>query len=207
MLPLFPLNLVVYPGEDLNLHIFEPRYRQLANDCLQHGHTFGMPVYLDDKVQPYGTELQITELVKRHDDGKLDIRTRGQRTFHLDQFVNPMPNKLHAGGEVTWLATTDDGDPALKSQLVAAIHELYQIMGLELRFAAHTPWLSYRVAHKIGLAQSQEYELLTLPLESQRLAFLLEHLSSSVPVVREMERAKTLIRLNGHFREFDPLKF
>jgi Lon protease-like protein len=50
-LPLFPLNLVAFPLEDLNLHIFEQRYRDLINECLDEGKTFGVPVFWTGKCQ------------------------------------------------------------------------------------------------------------------------------------------------------------
>ncbi|MEO1628994.1 MAG: LON peptidase substrate-binding domain-containing protein, partial [Bacteroidota bacterium] len=46
--PLFPLKLVVYPGEQLNLHIFEPRYKQLIRECEQNKVTFGIPAFIND---------------------------------------------------------------------------------------------------------------------------------------------------------------
>jgi Lon protease-like protein len=208
MLPLFPLNLVVYPGDDLNLHIFEPRYRQLVNDCLDKDTTFGMPVHLDGRVQDVGTEVEVTELVKRHEDGKMDIRVSGRRVFQLREFANPMPDKLHAGGEVEWLAHSDNGGIVEKVALVKQVLELYQLLKVpNLPPSPDTPLLSYRVAHKIGMSVSQEYELLTILAESARLEYLADHLERAIPLLREMERTKDLIKLNGHFRSFDPLSF
>ena len=54
-LPLFPLRLVAFPGEDLNLHIFEPRYKELIQECDEKGITFGLPPFIDDKMQTFGT--------------------------------------------------------------------------------------------------------------------------------------------------------
>ena len=64
-LPLFPLNLIAFPMEDLNLHIFEPRYRELINECLDDGKTFGIPTFLDGKLPGFGTEVKITKLSKK----------------------------------------------------------------------------------------------------------------------------------------------
>ena len=58
-LPLFPLNLIVFPHEDLNLHIFEPRYRQLINECLDEKKTFGIPAFVNNKLLGYGTEVEV----------------------------------------------------------------------------------------------------------------------------------------------------
>jgi Lon protease-like protein len=63
-IPIFPLSIVVYPGEMLNLHIFEPRYKQLIKECHAEGKPFGIPVIMDDKVNEKGTRVRIIQIVK-----------------------------------------------------------------------------------------------------------------------------------------------
>jgi Lon protease-like protein len=206
-LPLFPLNTVIYPTEELNLHIFESRYRQLINDCLKEEKTFGIPVYLDQKVQAFGTEVSILQIVNQYADGRMDIRIKGERVFKLLEFVNPMPEKLYAGGQVDFSELTDDSDVVGKVLLMEAVQQLYEIMKVSLKIEGDKPLLSYRIAHKVGLSSKQEYELLSMAGESERIDFLMEHLQKSIPTVREMERMKEIVRMNGHFRHFDPLHF
>ena len=78
-IPIFPLGIVVYPGEELNLHIFEPRYKQLINECYQEKKLFGIPSVIDDQLQDYGTLMQIMEITTVHDNGELDIKTQGDK--------------------------------------------------------------------------------------------------------------------------------
>ena len=59
MLPLFPLSLIVFPNEPLNLHVFEPRYRQLVLDCIEDKQTFGIPPFLNEELQDYGANVTI----------------------------------------------------------------------------------------------------------------------------------------------------
>lgn len=207
MLSLFPLNLVVYPNESLNLHIFEPRYRQLIGDCLRQRTNFGIPVYLNGQVQEYGTEVQIIELSNQYEDGRLDIKTKGLRVFNLQTFINPVPNKLHAGGKVTYLQTTDEADSLEKILFVEVLTELYEVSNMQVPINKDLPFLSYQYAHKIGLSQSQEYEVLTILSEGERLNYLTSHIKKTIPIVREMERTKSIVRMNGHFKNLDPLKF
>jgi Lon protease-like protein len=207
LLPLFPLNLIVYPFEDLNLHIFEPRYRELVNDCLQNKTTFGIPVFLENKVQEFGVEVEILELVNKYADGRMDIKTKGQRIFRVRSFFNPMVGKLHAGGEVAFLETEEDSDTLQRLLLVEAVSQLYEILRVEAKLKSDEPFLSYKLAHKVGLSPKQEYEILALLTESERIEFLMEHLKTAIPMVREMERTKEIIRMNGHFKNLDPLKF
>jgi Lon protease-like protein len=206
-LPLFPLNLVVFPGEDLNLHIFEPRYRQLVSECLANESTFGIPVFMDNKLPGYGTEVHITTLHKRYDDGRMDIKTKGLRTFQLLNFENPVAGKLYAGGEVQSIEPGDSFSPHLNEllQLIERLYDLLQINTDEIR--PYEPNLSFRIGHKVGLSIEQEYELLTLETESERQQFLIRHLDKVIPVISEMERTKQRIRMNGHFKNLDPLSF
>lgn len=201
-LPLFPLNLVAYPGEKINLHIFEPRYRQLIGECLDNRTTFGIPAYVNNSLPGYGTEMQVTELVTRYDDGRMDIRTRGLRVFRLLDFENPAPDKLYAHGHVHFYLKPDK-PLFISPQLIDLVEKLYGIFKTEPPFDADSPQpFSYQIAHGVGLPLEGEYELLTLETESERQEFLLEHLQEVLPVVENMERTKERIRMNGDFREF-----
>ena len=92
---LFPLSLVVFPGEELRLHIFEPRYKQLIHDCTTENITFGIPPYFEGKDLRYGTELEVTEIVKKYDDGKMDIKAKGIGWFEIDEFYKVLFGKLY----------------------------------------------------------------------------------------------------------------
>ena len=207
-LPFFPLNLVVYPGESLNLHVFEPRYRQLVADCHAGSGTFGIPAYVDGKVKEYGTEVKLVDITNRYEDGRLDIKTEGQHIFELASFDNPLGEKLYAGGQIVRKPLPeDDSSPADRILLLEKANQLYDLMGVQVSLTAETEYLSFQIAHKIGMSIAQEYQLLRHPEESRRQAILLDHLTRSIPVVREMERTKERIRMNGHFKDFKPLDF
>jgi Lon protease-like protein len=204
-LPLFPLNLVAYPGETLNLHIFEPRYIQLINECLENDSSFGMPVVREGNVLEFGTEMKITEMSERYDNGAMDIRTLGLRVFRLLNFDNPAEGKLYAGGNIEFLSVPK-GQPPVMEDLMKAIRRLYELMGqtLEHKTNATQPF-SFQVAHTIVLPPEDEYRLLTLETETARQVFLLMQLQRIIPVLEDVERTKARIRMNGHFQEFGPL--
>ncbi|GAB3178481.1 LON peptidase substrate-binding domain-containing protein [Telluribacter humicola] len=206
MLPLFPLNLVVYPGEKLNLHIFELRYRQLIDECLEENKTFGIPAFLNDRLPGYGTEVEVVALHKRYDDGRMDISTRGLRVFQIDTFNNPMEDKLYAGGEVIYTSESTDLDSPLP-ELTKLLDQLYNLLSITVEYQVEVAPFSFQVAHKVGMSLDDEYELLTIPQESERQLFLIQHLRKVLPVVADMEQTKARIRLNGHFKNLDPLNF
>jgi len=204
-LSLFPLNLVAYPGEALNLHIFEPRYRQLANECIDQHTTFGIPAFVDNRLPGYGTEMEVLELVKRYDDGKMDIRLRGLRVFRIVDFDNPVPGKLYAGGTVHRYPEPPDA-PEVAPELENLIRQLYGLLKSTVSFNKEKPQpYSYQIAHGVGLPIEGEYELLTIEFEFERQNFLIDHLKKVIPIIENMEQTKDRIRMNGHFKEFGPL--
>lgn len=201
-IPIFPLGIVVYPGEQLNLHIFEPRYKQLITDCFANAKPFGIPTVLKNGVNELGTQLEITEIVAVHPDGKMDIRTKGLRVFKMLETVKSLPDKLYSGAIVTYPTNDQRLKTAMMTKIIADIRELHKLLKVTKDFKKPDELLtSYDVAHHAGLTVKEEYELLGLWREDQRLAYLSRHLAKVLPMVSGMENLKDKIKLNGHFRE------
>lgn len=206
-IPIFPLGLVVYPGENLNLHIFEPRYKQLINECYSDAKPFGIPSVINKKVCEMGTLVKVLEISKVHDNGELDIKTQGVRVFRVLEVINAVPDKLYSGAIVNYPEDPDElGHRALMQKVVNGIRELHRILKVTKDFKKPDQDLvSFDVAHHAGLSLEEEYELLNLPMEIQRQEYLKRHLSRVLPVIAEMEALKEKIRLNGHFKNLDAL--
>lgn len=201
-IPIFPLGIVVYPGEQLNLHIFEPRYKQLITDCFAEAKPFGIPTVLDDGINELGTLLEITEVVEVHADGKMDIRTKGTRIFKILETVKSLPDKLYSGAIVTYPANDERLKATMMANIIAEIRQLHKLLKVSKDFKKPDDLLtSYDVAHHAGLTVKEEYELLGLWREDQRLEYLKRHLAKVLPMVSGMENLKDKIQLNGHFRE------
>ena len=208
LLALFPLNLVVFPGEKLNLHIFEPRYRQLVRDCIESGITFGIAPYLHDRVSELGTEMQLISVENSHDNGELDIRTRALGLFRIRDFHREAPGKLYAAGQVEDLRDDPQADPALRTRITNSVRQLYDALGLRKLFLdLPADYRIYDVAHHVGFTPEQEYQLLEATSELERQEIVLEHLEHILPIVLETERLKDRARLNGHFKNLTPPNF
>jgi Lon protease-like protein len=87
-LALFPLNVVLLPGATLPLHIFEPRYRQMVRRCVEEKSEFGVLLALPKGLVRVGCTAQVTEVVKRYNDGRMDILTVGRSPFRIIELVN-----------------------------------------------------------------------------------------------------------------------
>ncbi|QDA62060.1 LON peptidase substrate-binding domain-containing protein [Hymenobacter jejuensis] len=208
LLPLFPLNIVVYPGEKLNLHIFEPRYRQLVHDCLETDMTFGIPPYIQDSVSLLGTEVRLVGVEKVYDNGEMDIRTRGLRVFRVQEFFRQAPGKLYAAGQVEDIVDDSEEDAVLKTHITEQVRKLYDILGLRKLFLDLPPdYKIYDIAHHLGFNIDQEYQLLEATSEHERQEIVREHLDHILPVLLETERLKDRVRLNGHFKNLTPPNF
>jgi hypothetical protein len=205
-LPLFPLQSVFFPGESVPLHIFEERYRQLIRDCRKEAITFGIPVFIDNKMS-YGTEVQLVEVVNTYETGEMDILCIARQAFRVLTFDNEMEGKPYAGGNVEFLDNVNDGDLKSKKEVLLKLQQLYKLMDVPYTPLAPEKFSSFMLAHKMGLSLEQEHLLLQIPRESERLKFIKAHLYGTIRVLKEVNRTKELIELNGHFRNFDPLDF
>jgi Lon protease-like protein len=200
-IPIFPLNIIVYPGEKLNLHIFEPRYRQLINECIETKKPFGIPAVIGNKLQEYGTLLEITELSKTYESGEMDIKTKGIQVFRILELIKEIPDKLYSGAIVTYPDNYDNGSPGLMQKVMANIRELHQLLKVDKSFGKEDAELkAYEVAHHVGLSPEEEYELLMLMDELHRQEYLKRHLLKAIPMAQGMEQLKDKVKLNGHFK-------
>lgn len=200
-IPVFPLGIVVYPGENLNLHIFEPRYKQLITDCYTEKKPFGIPPVLKNGIGDLGTLVEITEIVEVYEDGKMDVKTTGIKIFRILEIVKTLPDKLYSGAIVNYPPNMQSQKLLLLQWVVKNIRTLHSLLKLSKDFIKPDDQLvSYDVAHHAALSVEEEYELLGLFREDQRLEYLRRHLQKVMPVVSEMETLKERIKLNGHFK-------
>jgi Lon protease-like protein len=208
-IPVFPLGIVVFPGETVSLHIFEPKYKQLINECHTEGKPFGIPTVIDNKLSEMGTLVRITEVVKTYDNGEMDVRALGLKVFRVLELIKSVPDKLFSGAIVNYPDNIEGpGKRDLMIRVVNAIRELHRLLTIEKNF--HKPdeeLSSYDIAHHVGLSIEQEYELLGLLREEQRQEYLKRHLGKVLPVIAEMETLKERVKLNGHFKNLSSFKF
>jgi len=207
-IPIFPLGIVVYPGENLNLHIFEPRYKQLISECHTSGKEFGIPTVIEDRVQDYGSLVTVTEISKVHENGEMDIKTNGSRVFRILEIIREVPDKLYSGAIVNYPDNYEEGNAEVMRRVINSIRELHKMLHVSKDFKKPDEDLkSYDVAHHVGFSLKEEYELLGLMDERQRLEYLKRHLTKVIPLVAEMEQLKEKVKLNGHFKNLSSFNF
>jgi ATP-dependent Lon protease len=203
-LPLFPLGLVLYPTERLPLHIFEPRFQEMTQECLRNDRPFGVILYEEGKMADVGCTAQIVEVVKRYDDGRMDIIVEGNERFRVNEvrqeraFLTVDAETLDEPGAATQQTSVE--------RLITQHMKLLELAGQDLRpnLYRDVPHVSYMIAHNAGLSVEQKQELLELPTEDERVRFLVGHLEAIIPKVEKANTIRRKIQSNGHFQDFPP---
>lgn len=213
-LPLFPLQLVVFPGERLNLHVFEERYKQLISECFNGTKAFGIVSFFNETVQDYGTEVEVTAIEKIYPDGRMDVRIRGLRTFKVVEFFDKADDAMYPAGNVSFeheyiqYPINDVAEENISKKLKEILIQLSKILDVNKNLIPSRPQnMSFSIAHYLGMPLEKEYQLLLTTNENERQQKLIEYLESALPDIKKRERMKSLIALNGHFKEIIPPKF
>ncbi len=203
-LPMFPLKLVVFPNEHLNLHIFEPRYQELVKDAL----LFGIPKFDDNKIMEYGTEMELLETKQQFASGESDVRTLGKRRFRIKTFYRKVPGKLYSGADVEYLEDDTNGDIMKSFEILDLISQLYQVLEIEKEINMNaSEFQTFDMGHHVGFSHEQEYDFLVLSTEIERQDYMLKHLEKFIPTITEMKNLQERVKMNGHFKNLDPLNF
>uniref|UniRef100_A0A7V2B193 ATP-dependent protease n=2 Tax=Rhodothermus TaxID=29548 RepID=A0A7V2B193_RHOMR len=198
-LPLFPLGVVLYPGERLPLHIFEPRYRDLIRDCLAQDVPFGIVLAEEGRLARVGSTARITRILARYADGRMDILVTGEERFRIVQLYSDRP---YLTADVERIVEPFEAPQhALRERLITQHMRLLELVGQTVRPALYQDvrYLSYVVASNAGLTLEQQQEVLELLTENERLAYLVAHLERLLPQVEQMESVRRRIQSNGHF--------
>jgi len=207
-LPIFPLNIIVYPGQLLNLHIFEPRYKQLIQECKEEKKTFGIPSVFKETLNEYGTEMELLEISKVYDNGEMDIKTKGLKVFRIMEVLRDVPDKLYSAAIVYETEQTKNDTDKPNPTLVDLINKLHVVLGTNFKVEDkfENP-LSYDLIPYAALSPEDQYRLLTAVSEKGRQWFMIEHLQKLIPSVEQTEKVKAKVQMNGHFRKEIPPKF
>ena len=204
-LPLFPLSLVLYPDEQLSLHIFEERYRDLTAYCLEHDVAFGVVCVDDEEWADVGTTARIDRVVKRYDDGRSDIAVRGGERFRIETVYDDQASYYTA--DVSIVEDEPTGvDLELKERVITQHMKLLELAGRTVRpdLYEDVDRLSFVLAQNGALDGAQKQELLEITSESERIQYLIQHFETVIPRIKQKEGVQRRIRSNGHFKDFPP---
>lgn len=206
-LPMFPLSIVPFPEEKVNLHIFEERYKQMISDCNSENIRFGIIPYLKDMLMDYGVEMELEKIHKIHPNGEMDISTKGMRVFRVIDYHKVKKDKLYPGAVIEYAENIQDEDYGKRLLIWDLLHELFDVLNVNRKFNKKPSDIStFELGHHVALPLEEEYKMLLMEKESERQDFLIIHLQKIIPTLQQLESSKTKIKMNGHFRNLKPPK-
>ena len=195
--PLFPLGLVLLPGELVPLHIFEERYKQMIGECIEQEKEFGIVWLSDDGLKDIGCSARIERVLERFDDGRLDILVEGSAPFRLLKRIDDLP---YPAGDVQPLA--DDPDNPDDERAIEAARKRYADLVAEVtdeRPSAETlaELDAYGMATTLDVGLAAKQMLLELRTEHARLEQLDALFGEALGRIRHAERAAERAQGNG----------
>jgi Lon protease-like protein len=198
-IPLFPLGLVLFPGRQLPLHIFEERYKLMTARCAQAQAPFGIVLASGDGIATIGCTANILQIVKTYEDGRMDIVTCGESACRILELHNDEP---YLEGDVEMLA--DDPQPGS----AAAAEELRALFEKCYRLFSESPAppaeddpnvsLAYQVAADLPLDLDVRQAVLEVRVEADRRMLLIERLKEMLPDLERIQKARSKVAGNGH---------
>jgi Lon protease-like protein len=198
-LALFPLNLVLFPGEPLPLHIFEPRYRRMVRECLDRKVPFGMLLALSDGLAHVGCTAEILEVTKRYEDGRMDILAVGRQRFRIVDLFSDDPL---LEGTVDYLM---DEESPLDQRKRKDLIELYEVChtllfsGMPRNLEESQPELiSFAISGVLPIDLLWKQQILELRSEAERQDRLLGYLREWAPHLQQVETLRHRTAGDGH---------
>jgi ATP-dependent Lon protease len=198
-IPLFPLNVVLFPGQAMPLHIFERRYRVMTRYCIEKKSPFGITFFQEGNLARIGCSAMIVKILKEYEDGRSDILIAGQRAFRL---LRTHEEQLYSEGDVEYLEEDfTESDAAVSGQLEQLFNQCHRILFEADALPFETEGsisLAYHVASELPLDSAFRQTLLEVRSEAERQERLVARLAEWLPQLQNRQRARSKAAGNGH---------
>ncbi len=175
-IPLFPIGILLLPGEEYHLHIYETRYKQLIENVKENGNSFGVPILINGKMHQYGTMAKLSNIQTMYSNGEMDVKIIGEHVIKIDELLIPFPERIYNGGMVKIVgAETAEQDTITELRMTLITYlELRQ-----LNFEATEIDLlktSFDFALHLKINTNERLKLIQMKNEAHRIFWLKSHL-------------------------------
>jgi ATP-dependent Lon protease len=197
-IPIFPLEVVLFPGELLPLHIFEPRYKEMIRDCTENKQPFGVVFSEEDSLAEVACTAEIMQILKTYDTGELDIITVGRRVCRILEVVE---ERSYYEAEVEYLEegpTPTQVPSTALLQLFDKCHQAAFERAADRGALSKAPSVSYHIAGILPLDLTYKQKLLEMRDEEERRHSLELSLAKWLEQTELADRARRLSGGNGH---------
>jgi Lon protease-like protein len=203
-LGLFPLPIVLVPTERIPLHVFEPRYRELIDECLERGEDFGLVLATGDgAVHEIGTRASVEQVLEVLDDGRMNVVVEGGERFRLLELTS---GRSFTTGIVE--PVVDEDEPATEEDVeraLAVFRELAEAAESDVDVPeADSPQLDFELAARVDFAVDAKQELLASTSPRARMKRLIELLAAALEAVRLEQTLRERAGQNGKVAPIDP---
>jgi uncharacterized protein len=196
LLPLFPLEVVLFPETAMPLHIFEPRYKEMIGECLSERQPFGVVRAKENSLAEIGCSAEIIAVTKKYEDGNLDIVTEGRQRFRIER-VDHERSFLQA--EVVFFEDEAENTAVESEQVLQLYADIVQLLGGDpLEEEVERRQLSFHLAATLPLDLDFKQTLLGLRSETERITGLVEYFQAILPNLRRAVKARQKAGGNGH---------
>lgn len=193
-IPMFPLNLVLLPGETKTLHIFEERYKQLVADCLLNDAHFGIPFLHHKEVGDYGIEVKISNVIKKHANGDMDIAVEAVKVFKIVEYSQVLPPKLYGAGIISYEEEIYERPSHILQELIKEYMWISQQNTIPIDAFDHSN--VYGVARLLDLSSLEKYELIKGPNTIQKEDYLKPKIKLFIHLIKTETELKSKFVLN-----------
>ncbi len=193
-IPMFPLNMVLLPGETKTLHIFEERYKQLVADCLDNEAHFGIPFMHQKAMGDYGIEVKISNVIKLYENGELDIAIEAIRVFKIIEFSKVLTPKLYGAGVIQF----EEEITEKPSHLLQELTKEYMWVSQEniIPIDAFDNTNVYGIARLLDLSAPEKYELIKAKSAINKEDYLKPKIKLFIHLIKTENELKSKFVLN-----------
>jgi Lon protease-like protein len=196
--PLFPLGLVMLPGELVPLHIFEERYKQMIGECLDQEREFGILWLADDELKEVGCAARVTRVLEQFDDGRMNILVEGTTPFRMERRIGDL---AYPAGDVVLLDDEPDEDADALERARTAYADLVE----EVTDTCPEPETlsgmgAYGMAATVDISPAAKQALLELRSEPARLEQLAGLFAEALRRIRTAAKVAEQASGNGHLK-------
>ena len=202
-IPIFPLNIVIYPGSKYPLHIFEERYKKLINRCISTRKGFGIVAKIDLEISKIGCIVEVKKIFKKYENGSMDILVEGSDRFSIFSTLLHSDGYLEAEFESYSDNQFSEEDSFIYDQILGKFRHILDKTEIRLEESfwkklETTSLKSFKIAEKSGLNLKQQQNLLVIQNENDRLNYLLKHFERVEIYLDRSEAMREIISGDGY---------
>lgn len=208
-IPLFPLNVVMFPHSKIPLNIFEERYKKMIGECISGGTVFGINFFSEKNIHLTGCSAEVSEVTDRLENGGMNIIVKGVQRYKIINYELSLSG--YYTGNIEYLDDdTGDFDKVKMVKAVKVYNDLVEIVYKgsvkkidlsDVRWFEGNRSVAFSMAEKSGLSLAERQSLLETDKEEERLDFMLKYFESIMPKIKEADKVSNIIKSDGYIQQ------